>query len=164
MSQPVDKQPEFYCTSKSGSRVMLSTLSSDGAGRKEGLGAWGGWYYPATSLFSVLRRGMLHLQRKCSFTPKKRRVIKKRTYIVIFSFPRFQHFCLSQTELLSNTALHEFKIKTLTFAPDFGLQDRSRQSPTERQIRDWDHVRSVVIISNKLRNRKHVPCFYRALV
>ena len=70
------------------------------------------------------------------YSEKKRRVIKKGTYIVIFSFPRFQHFCLSQTELLSNTALHEFKIKTLTSATDFGLQDRSRQSPTERQIRD----------------------------
>ena len=134
-------------------------------GREKGrIGGMGWMVLPGHIFIFSAEAGMLHRQHKCSFTPKKRRVIKKRTYIVIFSFPRFQHFCLSQTELLSNTALHEFKIKTLTSAPDFGLQDRSSQSPTERQIRDWDHVRSVVIISNKLRNRKHVPCFYRALV
>ena len=47
-----------------------------------------------------------HHQRKCSFTPKKRRVIKEKLHCFL-CFSRFQQFCLSQTKLPNNTAILE---------------------------------------------------------
>ena len=93
------------------------------------------------------------------FTPKKDVWSKTlRCICVFFSFSLFHQPCFSQTKLPNNSALHEFKNKKLNSCMELPLQDSPRQTV---KYATENTFHSVVIISNKLRNRKHVPCFSR---
>jgi len=86
---------------------------------------------------------MSYCQRKCSFTPEKKKTrVKRKNYYVFFLF---QHSFLRQAKLPQTTVLHvglkiSLRIRNLipgnlileTSAPDFG----SRHSPTESQERN----------------------------